>query len=187
MKKIRLICLLVSFMFAGMAYGQTQESKPQNESFEMNIIWPFIPGGITELRYITPMMTEKGEVPSTFWVLGLYSDYASKIIRDSSYGKVSAYAFKIGMKQFINKEWHYEVSANIGWREEINRPNVPDKKIIGAAVRAWALFGYQHQISNIFYSNIRAGLSQHLYRSDKYSHLEKKTVPGFDVNLGVVF
>jgi hypothetical protein len=154
--------------------------------FELNVLWPFFPGGITELRVMIPLLRPdrrdfRGEL-----VLGAYSDFASRVIRDETYGKVANYSGKLGWRQFIVYGLHAEVSANAGLRHEENRP--PDNVTIdGFQIRLWGLAGYQHEFSRVVYANARGGLGIHIYRSDEYASLEKKLVPGADVNLGFRF
>lgn len=156
-------------------------------SLEVNVLWPFLPGGISEFRYLMPIVNEQDRNMHGDLVLGVYSDYASKIVRDSEYGKVSSYAIKLGYRQYFTAGWHWESIANIGWREEINRPGSSNQKITGVAIRWWNMLGYQYNLSPIFYINFRGGFGTHLYRSDDYESTEKKNVIGFDTNIGVNF
>jgi hypothetical protein len=147
---------------------------------ETNVLWPFFPGGISEFRLLVPI-TGSGEL-----VLGVYSDYASRVVRDETYGKVANYSAKLGWRQMLYRGFHVETTLNAGWRHEEERP--PDNITVdGFQIRIWGLAGYQHAFSRHFYGNVRGGLGVHVYRSDELAHLEKKLVPGADVNLGVRF
>ncbi len=165
------------------------KSDLKMESFEVNLLWPFYPGGISEFRYLIPIgkssSFQDGRVGKL--VLGLYSDYASKVVRTDEYGKVSLLAFKFGYRYYFMSGWQVEISNNLGWRQERNRPGVDKENIEGISSRLWTMFGYEHSLSPLFYLNYRLGVGVHLYRSDEYSHLEKKNVAGGDVNLGIRF
>jgi hypothetical protein len=162
---------------------------------EVNVLWPFLPGGISEFRVMVPLLRPdrrdfRGEL-----VLGAYADFASRIVRDDTYGKVANLSGKLGWRQFLIYGLHVEASANLGWRHESQRP--PDTvdgnvrtfppTIDGFQTRLWLLAGYQHEVSRLVYANARGGFGVHVYRSDAYASLEKKLVPGADLNLGVRF
>lgn len=186
----KLILTTISFFISlSSVFAQPLPSKinPAPSSLEVNVLWPFLPGGISEFRYLVPISNINHRSYLGELVLGVYSDFASKIVRDSSYGKVSYYAFKIGYRQFFTQGWHAEMTTNIGWRSEVDRPGAADNKIEGVAARLWTFVGYQHNFCKIFYSNFRVGLGNHLYRSDSYAETEKRNVFGLDVNLGVNF
>jgi hypothetical protein len=162
------------------------DEGPRGVGLEVNVLWPFVPGGISEFRFMIPLLRAdrrdfRGEL-----VLGAYADFASRIVRDDTYGKVANLSGKIGWRQFFVYGLHVEASANIGWRHEEARP--PDNLTIdGFQTRLWLLGGYQYEISRLFYANARGALGIHIYRSDAYASLEKKLVPGADVNVGVRF
>lgn len=159
---------------------------PRGFAIELNVLWPFFPGGITELRGLVPLVrTDKRDFRGEL-VVGVYSDFASHVIRDETHGKVANYSGKLGWRQFLVHGLHVEVGANAGWRHETQRP--PDNVTIDAfQVRLWTLAGYQHEISRVLYVNARGGVGIHVYRSDEYAHLERKLAPGGDVNFGVRF
>ncbi|MGC4088700.1 MAG: hypothetical protein QM756_12540 [Polyangiaceae bacterium] len=152
---------------------------------ELNALWPFFPGGITELRLLVPVVNSgrrdfRGEL-----VFGTYADFASRVIRDEQDGKVRNLSGKLGFRQFLVYGLHVEVSANLGWRNETERPDGNSYDAFHA--RLWFLGGYQHEFSRVFYANARAALGVHLYRSDRFASEERKLVPGADLNLGVRF
>jgi hypothetical protein len=162
------------------------EDRPRGVGLEVNVLWPFFPGGISELRLMVPVVrTDRADFRGEL-VLGAYSDFATRVVRHSDAGKVAALAGKLGWRQFLVSGLHVEVSANLGWRHESERP--PDGVTIdGFAIRLWMLAGYQHEFSRVFYGNVRGGLGVHVYRSDAYASLERKLAPGADLNLGVRF
>jgi hypothetical protein len=158
----------------------------QRIGLEVNVLWPFFPGGISELRVIVPVLRRDERAFHGGLVVGAYSDFASRVVRDDSYGKVANLSGKLGWRQYLISGLHVEVSANLGWRHEEHRP--PDDVIVdGFQIRLWTLAGYEHALSPRFYVNARGGLGIHVYRSDELAHLEKKLVPGGDLNLGVRF
>ncbi|MFN3697720.1 MAG: hypothetical protein ACK4VO_09795 [Pseudobdellovibrio sp.] len=182
-----LVITYLSLLSSTAQAGDAKLATTANSSLEVNVLWPFLPGGISEFRYLKPIYntSERSNVGSL--VLGLYSDFASQIVRDSEYGKVSLYALKLGYRQYFYDGWHIELTTNLGRRKEVDRPQATDKNIEGFSARLWTLAGYQYDISKLFYTNFRAGIGNHLYRSDSYAETEKKTVIGFDINLGVNF
>lgn len=153
---------------------------------ETNVMWPFFPGGISELRLLVPVVRAERRDFRGELVLGTYSDFASRFIRDEDAGKVSNLSAKIGWRQFFVSGLHLELSANVGWRHETARP-MDDVTIDALQARLWLLAGYQHELSPTLYANLRGGAGFHLYRSDDYASEEKAFAPGGDVNLGVRF
>jgi hypothetical protein len=171
--------------------GGTACSRPADGDFkrtfglELNVLWPFFPGGITELRGMIPVLNAdkrdwRGEL-----LVGTYADFASRIIRKPEAGKTAVLAGKIGYRQFFVYGTHVEVSANVGWRHESARTDGNEFDALQA--RVWLLAGYQHEFSRAIYANVRGGFGVHLYRSDRFESEERIFVPGADVNLGVRF
>lgn len=162
------------------------EEGRRGVAVETNVLWPFFPGGITEIRVLVPVLRAghrdfRGEL-----VVGAYADFASRVVRDDAHGKVWNYSGKIGWRQFFVHGLHLEVSANMGWRHEEHRPP-NDVTVDGFQTRVWTLAGYQHELSRMLYVNARGGLGIHVYRSDELASTEEKLVPGGDVNLGLRF
>ncbi|HEY5937011.1 MAG TPA: hypothetical protein VIU61_20315 [Kofleriaceae bacterium] len=153
---------------------------------EVNVLWPFFPGGISELRVVVPVVRRDERSFHGALVVGAYSDFASRVVRDDSYGKVANLSGKLGWRQYLIAGLHAEVSANLGWRHEEHRPP-DDITVDGFQIRLWMLAGYEHALSSRFYVNARGGVGVHVYRSDELAHLEKKLVGGADLNLGVRF
>jgi hypothetical protein len=152
---------------------------------EVNVLWPFFPGGITEFRVLVPVVRAERRDFRGELVLGTYSDFASLIIRDETDGKVRNLSGKLGFRQFLVYGTHVEVSANLGWRNETERPDGESYDAFQA--RLWVLAGYQHEFTRQVYANARAALGFHLYRSDRFAAEERKLAPGADLNLGVRF
>lgn len=162
------------------ATAATPSAPSDRVSIEVNVLWPFFPGGISEFRVVVPVAAG-GSL-----VVGAYSDFASRVVRDDSYGKVANLSGKLGWRQSVWRGVHVEASANLGWRHEERRPP-NDVTVDGFQIRLWGLAGYTHDFSPRLYANARAGLGVHIYRSDELGDLEKKLVPGADLNLGVRF
>jgi hypothetical protein len=124
-------------------------------------------------------------------VTGAYADNASWFVRGDESGKVRNLSGKIGFRQFFLYGLHAEVSANLGWRHESDRPpsdgTAYPPNIDGFQARLWVLAGYQDELSRSLYANARGGVSVNLYRSDTYAYLEKRVVPGGDINVGIRF
>jgi hypothetical protein len=162
------------------------DTTRQRIGLEVNVLWPFFPGGISELRVVVPVLRRDERSFHGGLVVGAYSDFASRVVRDDSYGKVANLSGKLGWRQYLVKGLHVELSANLGWRHEEHRPP-DDVTVDGFQIRLWTLAGYEHALTPRFYVNARGGLGIHVYRSDELAHLEKKLVPGGDLNLGVRF
>jgi hypothetical protein len=155
-------------------------------SLEVNVLWPFFPGGISELRFLVPVVRPHEDTMRGAIMVGLYSDFASRVVRDETHGKVANLSGKLGWRQYLIAGLHLEVGVNAGWRHEAMRP--PNNETFdGFQIRLWTLAGYEHQLSSRFYANVRAALGIHLYRTGPYAEMEKKLAPGADLNLGVRF
>jgi hypothetical protein len=168
----------------------SQEVHPRHVALEVNVLWPLVPG-IFEARLMIPVLRTdqrdwRGEI-----VTGAYADYASWLVRGDDSGKVRNLSAKLGYRQFFVYGLHAEVSANVGWRHEEDRPpsgpTVYPADIDSFQTRLWVLAGWQYELSRALYANARAGVSVNVYRSDAYAYLEKAVVPGGDLNVGVRF
>jgi hypothetical protein len=159
-------------------------------ALEVNVLWPFVPG-IFEARLMLPVWRASERDWRGELVTGAYADDASWLVRGDESGKVRNLSGKLGYRQFFVYGLHAEVSANIGWRHESDRPpsgtTVYPPTIDGFQTRLWVLAGYQYELSRALYVNARGGISINVYRSDAYAYLEKPVVPGGDVNVGVRF
>lgn len=152
-------------------------------SLELNVLWPFYPGGISELRLMLPLFGDhdlRGEL-----LLGTYADYSWVIRRGEAKaaGNVALIAIKTGYRQYLGWGLHAEVCINSGWRHEVDRPG-DAKRIDDFIGRAWALAGWELELSPRFYVNARGGAGFLLWRTSHYDE-EKKIAAGFDLNLGV--
>ncbi|MET0592973.1 MAG: hypothetical protein ABW133_09755 [Polyangiaceae bacterium] len=157
-------------------------------AFEVNVLWPFFPGGIVDLKGLFPVVRSdrrdfRGEI-----IAGVHSDFGwGPVSRPvDKYGKVSILAAKVGYRQFLVYGTHLDVSVNLGWRHE--EENIYDGERLDAFIgRLWMFAGYQHELSTRVYVNIRGGGGLHLFRTDRYADTERKFAPAGDVNLGVRF
>jgi hypothetical protein len=195
------LCFIVLTALASPALADappnTDDAPPPAEladhglALEANVLWPFYPGGIFELRLLVPVVRADHAAWRGELVLGAYSDFASLVIRGSQDGKVFQYAGKLGYRQYFSHGLQAELSANFGLRHEEDRPPADGmtypQTIDGFLIRLWGLVGYQHDFTRVLYGNVRGGLSVNIYRSDAYAYLEKRFVPGVDINLGVRF
>lgn len=161
---------------------------PRTPAFEVNVLWPFFPGGIVDLKGLFPVANSdrrdfRGEI-----IGGLHSDFGwGPVTRPvDKYGKVSILAGKVGYRQFLVYGTHVEASVNLGWRHE--EENIYDGGRLDAFIgRLWLFAGYQHEISTRVYVNLRGGGGVHLFRTDRFADTERKFAPAGDVNLGVRF
>ena len=161
--------------------NDVEVAKGWQPAFEVNVLWPFFPGGFTDLKLLLPLTATRGDV-----VLGLHSDFGWRNSREENAGNVAIIAAKIGYRQFIATGFHLDVTVNIGWRQE--RDNPFDETTLNAFIgRLWAFGGYQHDLSSRWYVNARGGLGVHLWRTDKFGDEERVLVPAGDVNVGVRF
>lgn len=156
-------------------------------AFEVNVLWPLFPGGLSELKVLVPVRRAaepdwRGEL-----LLGTYSDFATRFVRaDDRYGKVSILAALLGYRQFLRWGLHAEAAINAGWRHETH--NVWDDTTLDAfSARLWLMSGYQHEWNPRVYFNVRAGAGIHLLRTDRFASHERKLAPAVDVNVGFRF
>jgi hypothetical protein len=159
---------------------------PRAPAFEVNVLWPFYPGGLVDLKALVPVlrrarMSWRGEL-----VLGLHSDFGWRFVRDDKAGKVSILGVKVGYRQFLVYGLHLEVSVDASWREERNNPY--DNTTLDAFVgRLWPMAGYQHELSRRAYVNVRGGVGLNLGRTDRFAAHERLAAFAADLNLGVRF
>jgi hypothetical protein len=162
----------------------TQTSPARSTAFEVNVLWPFFPGGVSELKLIVPAVRRTERDWHGDLVLGLHSDFATRFVRSSDkYGRVSILSAKLGYRQFLLWGLHLEACVNAGWRHE--EDNVWDGTTIdGFTARLWLLAGYQHDLGSRAYFNVRGGIGPHLVRTGPFADKERKLTGGGDVNLG---
>jgi hypothetical protein len=172
------------------AMGPGSRVYRRRAAFEVNVLWPFVPG-VFEVRVMIPVLRPdrqdwRGEI-----VTGAYADYANWVVRGDDSGKVRNLSGKLGYRQFLVEGLHVEVSANLGWRHEEHRPSsgstVFPPDIDGFQTRLWLYAGYQLDFSRSVYANVRGALGVNLWRSDAYAYLEKEITGGADVNIGFRF
>lgn len=160
--------------------------EPLGPAFEVNVLWPFFPGGLAEMKVLVPIVNADRDTFRGELVTGLYSDFAWRIVREGNYGKVAILAAKIGYRQFIAYGFHVEVTANLGWRQERDNP-YDHTTLNGFTGRLWPMAGWQVDLVPSIYLNIRGGPGIHLFRTDRYADKERVLTGGADVNLGFRF
>jgi len=157
-------------------------------AFEVNVLWPFFPGGLVDLKTLVPVVrTDRADFRGEL-IVGLHSDFSwGPVSRPvDKYGKVSILGSKVGYRQFLLAGIHVDISVNLGWRHE--EKNIRDGgRLDGFVGRAWLFAGYQHEFSPKLYANVRGGGGLHLFRTDRFGDTERVFVPAGDVNLGVRF
>jgi len=180
--------LLVTLLMAATpAAHHTVTASPRPPAFEVNVLWPFFPGGLTELKVLIPAVNAGQERWRGELVLGLHSDFATRFVRpDDRYGKVAILAAKLGYRQFLVGGLHLDATVNAGWRHETH--NVWDGGTLDAfSARLWLMAGHQQELGGRVYANARAGAGVHLLRTDRFAAKERKLVPAADVNIGFRF
>ena len=157
-------------------------------AFEVNVLWPFYPGGMVDLKVVIPVVRRaranwRGEI-----VTGLVSDFGWRFVRDDrdEYGQVAFLGVKLGWRQFFAYGLHLDLTVNGGWRHEVDNPHATGT-INSFQGRFWGFAGYQHEFTRRIYANIRGGLGVHLWRTDELAHRERILVPAGDLNLGFRF
>lgn len=158
-------------------------------AIEVNLLWPFFPGGISDLKVVAPVARRASHVGRGELVVGLHSDFGwGPLTRPADeYGKVRFIGLKAGYRQFVAYGLHVDATVNVGWRHEEN--NVFDGSTLDSfASRAWLFAGWQVDLSRRVYMNLRGGVGLHLVRvGDPFADTERGLAPGGDWNLGVRF
>lgn len=154
--------------------------------FEVNVLWPFFPGGLVDLKVMVPVLRRdrlqfRGEL-----VLGLHSDFGWRNVRETDAGKVAILALKLGYRQFFVYGLHLDVTINAGWRHEEGNP-FDGTDLDGFVGRLWLMGGYQHEFTRRIYANLRAGVGISVWRTDRFGDRERLLAPAADLNLGVRF
>lgn len=157
-------------------------------AFEVNLLWPFFPGGIVDFKLLIPALRPDRHVLRGEAVLGLQSDFGWRFIRDDpdEYGRVSILSLKLGWRQFIAWGLHLDATVNAGWRNEVGNPHA-DGVINSFQGRFWGFAGYQHEFGPRVYLNLRGGVGVHLWRTDELRDRERVLTGGGDLNLGLRF
>lgn len=156
-------------------------------AFEVNVLWPFFPGGQSDLKVLVPVLRAEEKTFGGQALVGLHSDFNWGLIRPADqYGKVFLLAVKLGWRQFFAFGFHLDVLVHVGWRHE--ERNVYDGGTLdGLTGRLWALAGWQYEFNSRVYANVRGGGGLHLFRTDRFGDKEKVFAPAGDVNLGFKF
>ena len=148
-----------------------EATRARGPAFELNVLWPFFPGGISELKLLVPVVRSAETDGRGELVLGLHSDFATRFVRpDERYGKVSFLGAKVGYRQFLVAGLHAVITVNSGWRHEEH--NVWDGGTLDAfSTRLWLMAGFERDFGERVYANVRGGLGIHLLRTDRWAAL----------------
>lgn len=189
--RVTLALLLVSSLAILPRSSRAEEALPRapappGPAVEVNVLWPFFPGGLTDLKVLVPVVRPGAQDLRGELVLGAHSDFGWRSARDDTSGKVAILAAKVGYRQFFAYGLHLDVTANLGWRQERDNP-YDHTTLDGAVGRLWSFFGIQHALSDRFYVNARGGVGVHLFRTDRFADKERLLIPAGDVNFGVRF
>jgi hypothetical protein len=161
----------------------------RDPAFEVNVLWPFFPGGITDLKVLAPVVRRDRDALRGELVLGLHSDFGwGPLTRPADeYGKVRFLGAKVGYRQFFAYGLHVDLSVNAGLRHE--EDNVYDGTTLDSfSSRGWVFAGWQVDLSPRVYTNARGGVGIHVLRvGDPFADTERKYAPGGDLNLGIRF
>ncbi len=152
-------------------------------ALEANVLWPFFPGGFTDVKLLLPAFghgEQRGEV-----VIGLFSDFSWRA-RPKDAGKVGFLAVKLGYRQFLWSGLHLEAVFNNGWRQERDNPH-DGTTLNGFAVQFWSFAGYQMDLSKQWYANSRVGVGSRVWRSDRFGDRGQRWIPVADINFGLRF
>lgn len=156
-------------------------AEPARAGVEVNVLWPFYPGGMFDARVTLPGLTSTGLV-----VLGARSDY-NQSLRDDEGQSFQLYA-KLGYRQFFTRGLHAEIVTETGWDHLAHGPGAMfDRSEDGLAVVLWAFAGYQRPLGDRFYANARVGTGYMAYHSNEWPGIVRGPVPAADINLGVTF
>jgi hypothetical protein len=166
--------------------GVPHEAAPSS-AFEVNVLWPFVPGGIVVLRALVPvLLADRGDLRGELFV-GAYADFAWRIVRGpTTHGDVGILALVAGWRQFLVYGLHIEAMLMAGWRNELRNP-YDGQPIDAFQGRLFVTAGYQHELSRVFYVNLRGGVGVHVFRTDRFADREQIVVPTADVNIGARF
>ena len=145
---------------------------------EVNVLWPFFPGGIAEFKALVPIRS-RGEA-----LIGLNSDFKQRKRFDK--GRVRIFGLKIGYRQYLWRGLHAEAALNFAWRREHNRPTT-GRRHHNFVISSWGMVGYQIDLGSHFYANGRGGVGHISYRSSDWPNQEKGIFGVGDVNFGVYF
>lgn len=163
------------------------EDYPRAPSFEVNVLWPFFPGGIVDLKTVIPVLLPDQGAWRGELIVGLHSDFGWRVVRPpEDYGQVAFLGLKLGWRQFFGYGFHLDLTINAGWRHEVENPR-DGQPIHAFQGRGWAFFGYQHEITRQIYVNLRGGIGVHLFRTDRFADTERILTGGADLNLGFRF
>lgn len=155
-------------------------------SLEVALLGPFI--GLTEERVLIPVVRSRDPALRGELMLGTYTDFAwGPISRPADqYGKVWIIGVRPGYRQYLACGFFVDSSIVVGWRHE-EQDHHDGGTLNGFYGRLWANAGWQADVTERTFLNVRGGAGLILWRTDAYGHTERTWQPSADVNLGVRF
>jgi hypothetical protein len=180
-----MLCLSADVAMAGEA---PEAGWVRSPAFEVNLLWPFFPGGLEDLKVLFPVVRADQPDWGGELVSGLSSDFSfGPLSRPvTQYGKVGLLTARVGYRQFLAYGLQLEASVNLGWRHEAE--NVHDGTTLdGAYGRLWLFAGWQYDLTRRVYLNLRGDAGIILFRTDRYGYTERQFIPAAEINLGVRF
>jgi hypothetical protein len=164
----------------------TPEPARYRPSLEMNVVQPFL--GITDAKVLLPIVRTTSPTLRGELMLGTYTDYAwgpiSRPVND--YGKVWLVGVRPGYREYLAYGFFVDASLVLGLRHEEHDVH-DDSTLNGFYGRLWANAGWQWDITDRFFTNVRGGAGLIVFRTDKYGSSEKTWQPAGDVDVGVRF
>ncbi len=173
---------LVTSCGALTARSARAEDPGARTSAEVNVLWPFFPGGISELRVLVPVLPAGAQSGQA--MLGLHSDFNQLFRGDQA--KVFVLAAQPGYRQFFWRGLHGELHANVGYAHA-EAASAGDREHHAFVVSLWAMGGYQFELGSRFYLAARAGVGLIAYVSNPWPNETKGFLPVGDANFGVTF
>jgi len=155
-------------------------------SLEINLVEPFL--GLTDDKLLIPVVRRERSTFRGELMLGTYTDFAwGPISRPADqYGKVWIIGLRPGYREYLACGFFVDTSLVAGWRhEEQNHHN--GGTLNGFYGRAWLNAGWQADVTQRTFLNVRGGAGLILWRTDAYGSSEKTWQPAADLDLGVRF
>jgi hypothetical protein len=173
-------CLALSIL-AAPAAADPAPAEAGRPGMEVNVLWPFFPGGMFDARVLLPGVTAGGLV-----VVGARSDYNQSLRSDE--GQAFELYAQLGYRQFVWRGLHAELITETGLDHLAHGVGAMSAHTANAlAFVVWGFAGYQQPLTDRFYVNVRAGAGYMAYHSDPWPGIVRGPVPAADVNLGVEF
>jgi hypothetical protein len=168
------------------ADADASKSVPYRPAFEVNLVQPFL--GITDAKVLVPVARTTSHVFRGELMLGAYTDYAwgpiSRPVND--YGKVWLLGVRPGYREYLAYGFFVDASMVVGLRHEEHNTR-DDSTLNGFYGRLWANAGWQVDVTERAFLNVRGGAGVIVFRTDKYGSTEKTWQPAADIDVGLRF